>query len=238
MSIHRFIREEQFFHHYQPIYNLSTFTNLGYEVLLRSNVYSNPEQVFLAAKAENQLYELDSRSIHKAIMTYSNAGFHKKDEFLFINVLPSTISHPNFSSFISKIMDENDINSQRVVWEISESELIEDYETFNLSIAELKKKKFLFAIDDIGKGYSNFQTIIELEPDFLKLDRYFSKNLHLYPNKQKVISFFLTYCRANKSHLILEGIENKLEMNLAKALGVSNAQGYFIGKPNLLKESI
>lgn len=56
---------------------------LSYEVLLRSTVYPNPEFTFQEAKRENQLYELDSQSIHKAIFIYQLAGLSKKMDFCF-----------------------------------------------------------------------------------------------------------------------------------------------------------
>jgi EAL domain-containing protein (putative c-di-GMP-specific phosphodiesterase class I) len=238
VSIYTFIREEQFYHYFQPIYHLSNWTKLGYEVLLRSNLYSNPEYTFLEAKKEKQLYELDSRSIHKAILTYHKAGLRKKDGNLFLNILPSTILNQNFSSFLNKIIADNYLVSQQIVLEISESELIDDLEDFKIRISELKKQGILIAIDDIGKGYASFKNIVELEPDFLKLDRYFAKDLHLSTQKQTLISLFISYCEQYKTQLILEGVESEEEVAIAKALGVPFAQGYIIGRPALLQESI
>lgn len=238
LSIKSFIREEKFYHFFQPIYNLDGWNKLGYEVLLRSTVYPNPELTFEEAKKEKQLYELDSRSIHKAVLTYQSAGLTKKVGKLFLNILPSTILNPNFPSFINKIISDNCISSQQIVFEISESENIVEFDFFKKRVSELKKQGFLIAIDDIGRGYSNFKSIIELEPDYLKLDRYFAQGLHLSEEKQTVISFFLTYCKQFKSQLILEGIEEEAEMAAAKAIGVPIAQGYIFGKPALLQESV
>ncbi|HDJ1468230.1 TPA: EAL domain-containing protein [Clostridioides difficile] len=80
------------------------------------------------------------------------------------------------------------------------------------------------------------KTIIELEPDYLKLDRYFSQDLKSSKQKQSLISFFLNYCQEYKSQLILEGLENEMDMEMAKSLGIPIAQGYLLGKPALLTE--
>jgi EAL domain-containing protein (putative c-di-GMP-specific phosphodiesterase class I) len=238
VSIYTFIREEQFYHYFQPIYHLSNWTKLGYEVLLRSSIYSNPEDTFLEAKKEGQLYELDTQSIQKAIQTYHKAGLRNKDGVLFLNIFPSTILNKKFQSFLNKIIADNYLVSQQIVFEISESEIIDDFENFKIRILELKKQGILIAIDDIGKGYASFKNIVELEPDFLKLDRYFAKDLHLSKHKQTLISFFLSYCEQFNSHLILEGVENEEEIAIAKEVGISLAQGYGIGKPALLQESV
>ena len=208
---------------------------LGYEVLLRSTVYPNPEYVFQEARKENWLYELDSLSIHKALLTYQSAGLSKRDGNLFINILPSTILNQRFPSFLKKIVTENYLDTRKIVLEISESEIIEEFDTFVNRLSEIKKQGFLIAIDDIGDGYSNFKTIIELEPDYLKLDRYLSEDLHLSKQKQTVISFYLSYANQYKSQLILEGIENEMEMETAKKLGVPIGQGYYLGRPALLE---
>jgi len=236
LSIEDFIKEEKFFHHFQPIFCLKTGNILGFEVLLRSNMYSNPEYIFQEAIKGNKLYELDSGSIHKAISTYNSAGLSKKDGKLFLNILPSTIVNPDFPYFLNKIMAENYLNSQEIILEISESENIQDFDTFKTRILEIKKHGFLIAIDDIGHGYCNLKTIIELNPDYLKLDRYFSKELKSSKQKQSLISFFLNYCQEYKSQLILEGLEDELDMEMAKSLGIPIAQGYLLGKPALLTE--
>ncbi|MGM8366558.1 EAL domain-containing protein, partial [Virgibacillus sp. W0181] len=124
------------------------------------------------------------------------------------------------------------------VLEISESEIIKDFVSFKKQLRELKIQGFLIAIDDVGKGFSDMQTMIELEADYLKLDRYFSQDLHLSTQKQSFVSFFVNYCKQNNSELILEGVENYAEMETAKSMGVPIAQGYFLGKPAPLKKLI
>ncbi|MFD1708894.1 EAL domain-containing protein [Siminovitchia sediminis] len=231
MSIKRFIAKEQFYHFFQPIYYLNDGEKLGYEVLLRSRAFPNPEIAFQIAKKENKLFELDSRSIFKAISTYQSSG---KNEILFVNVFPSTISHPGFKAFLNQVDTSNFMSRQQVVFEISEAEPVEDLRSFKKKIAELKKLGYFIAIDDIGKGYSGVKSIIELEPDYLKIDRYFAKNLHTSKEKQMFISYLLQYCEQMECSLILEGIETEEELEMAKSLGVSIAQGYLLGKPALL----
>jgi len=234
LTIKKFIKEEIFHHYFQPIYYLESGDKLGFEALLRSTVYPNPESVFQEAKKENWLYKLDSRSIHQALLTYQSAGLSKMDGNLFINILPSTILNQRFLSFLKKIVTENYLDIGKIVLEISGSEIIEEFDTFVNRLSEIIKQGFLIAIDDIGDGYSHFKTIIELEPDYLKLVRYLSEELHLSKQKQTFISFHLSYAKQYKCPLILEGIETEMEMETAKELGVTIARGYFLGRPALL----
>lgn len=223
-----------FFHHYQPIYNLKEDRITGYEVLLRSTDFSNPETVFFTAQQEKRLYELDSRSIHKAILTYQTAGFSKKEGHLFINIFPSTLLNNKFPSFIYNIMNDGLLTNQQIVFEISEREKISDVNLLKETLHHFKKLGFQFAIDDFGKGYADIEKIIELEPDYLKLDKYFSENLHSSKKKQVFIKNILRYCNHFNIELILEGLENSLDLSISKKLGIPLGQGYKLGRPNLL----
>lgn len=235
LSIESLIKKEDFHHHFQPIYNIKNGSIIGYEGLFRSNHHSNPEETFLKAKKEKQLFALDSRSIRKAFFTYLKEGFSKKDGSLFLNILPSTILHPNFPSFIKEFITEEHFNSQEIIFEISERELISDLTALKNRIKELKEQGFKFALDDVGKGYANIELIVELEPNFIKMDRYFTSNINTSNEKQTIINFFVYYCEKFNMKLILEGIENEIELALAKSLGLLYGQGYKLGKPALLK---
>lgn len=236
MSISNFIKEEPFYHAFQPIYNIKSWKRIGYEVLLRSDLYKNPEDVFKEAKKENQLFELDSSSIQKAISTYSRLMTEtQQDDRLFLNIYPSTILNQNFLSFINHLYTAFNLDNLRIVFEISESELIDTFDMFKERLFILKEMGCLIAIDDIGRGYSNFKAIIELEPDFLKLDRYFTKDLRSNKQKQSTISFFLDYCNQFNSNLIIEGIETEIDLAVVKTLGIAMAQGYLLGRPEPLK---
>ncbi|MBO1515067.1 EAL domain-containing protein [Metabacillus bambusae] len=234
MSIEELIKNNDYFHNYQPIYNISNWKIAGYEGLLRTKKFPNPEFAFLTAKKEKQLYELDSRSIHKAVITYNAAGFTKTDGYLFLNVFPSTILHANFPLFYKKIITDDNLSCQQIVFEISDLESITDLTTLKQKIIELKIQGFLIAIDDIGKGNSDLRAIIELEPEYIKLDRYFSDNLLESKQKQDFIQMFINYSENYNTKLILEGLENEKDLAVAKSLGITYAQGYILGKPKKL----
>lgn len=238
MLFENFIEKEEFYHYYQPIYNLNDWTIIGYEVFLRSDLFSNPEETFEVARLKKRLYELDSRSIHKAIETFKQAGFAKKHGKLFINVFPSTLQNERFQPFIIDIMNNLQVSCQQIVLEILESEQIEDYTMLKESINSLKNQGFLLAVDDFGKGNSDIRRIIESDPDYIKLDRYFTIDLIKSKEKQFVLKLVLDYCNVFNKKLILEGIELPEHLALAKASGITYGQGYAIGKPTSLKEII
>lgn len=237
MIIEDFFNEKTLTHYFQPICDLNTGKSIGYEALIRSTLHSSPEYLFDKVKQDGKLYELDSLSIYKAISTYPIDKHNQSKETLFVNILPSTIIDPKFPSFIAetaRIIRPN----QQVVFGISESEIASNFELLKNRIFLIKSYGIQVAIDDIGKGYVSGQSLIELEPEYLKLDLYFSKDLHISKKKQLFVSMCVNYSKQSGANLILEGIETAEELFVAKSLGINIGQGYYLGKPSLLVTSI
>ena len=224
------IRNKRFYHVFQPIYALKDSRVFAYEALLRCEFFPNPELLFQLAMKQSRLYELDIFSIYHAL-----TSFHMRSIPLFINVYPSTIVHPAFPDFLQKLKS---ICSSRknIVLEINESEKISDMDLLKKAIRFLKTNGFSVALDDIGKGEFSLHTVAELEPEFVKLDRYYSADLSNSAKKQNEIKMFLNFCMQKNIYLVLEGIEEPKDLTMAKKLGVHLGQGYLLGKPLPISE--
>ncbi len=222
------LKTRSFYHTYQPIYWLSHWNLFGYEAFLRSDLIDNPEKMFRTARKESLLYELDTTSMYHAIVSYfHHANYHS---VLFVNLFPSTMMHPSFQSFMEQCIDEINIPCGSIVLEINEEEEITDFDTLRDVIARMKAKGFRIALDDMGKGATSLQKMLELEPDIIKLDCYFASNLSSSGRKQKLIELFVEYCKSENAQLVLEGIERPEDLATAKTLGVSLGQGYLLGR--------
>lgn len=217
---------EKFYHVYQPIVNVRMKSVIGYEAFLRSYDEPNPLTLFKQARENGELSQIDFMSIKQA------SHINIKDRFLFLNVFPSTIldyqSYTAITQLVCQfkyknriILELNEANEESMCWE--------ELEFFN-KIEHLRNSGILIAIDDVGKGQASLEKIIEFKPDYIKLDRYFSKGLHDNKCKQDVVSFFVEYCQ-KRSTLILEGIEDEKDMRTSVTLGVDCLQGYLFGKP-------
>lgn len=96
----------------------------------------------------------------------------------------------------------------------------------------------LIAIDDVGKGRGELQKIVEFQPEFIKLDAYFSRDLINSKRKQSFIKYLNFYSEQFDCHFILEGLETSEEVAFAKFLGVQLAQGFALGKLEQLENLI
>ncbi|WP_413305872.1 EAL domain-containing protein [Bacillus sp. 1P10SD] len=221
-------------HVYQPMWNVANMSLFGYEALLRfpDGVFEgNIETFFEQAREAGMLYELDTKSIFGAAKSFP---LHRLDEErLFINIYPSTLLHPEFEVFIGQFLLTFPQAYGKIVFELSETKFEDDiWEIKELKerVKLLKEKGFLIALDDIGKGAAELQKMIEFTPDYIKLDRYFARELAESKEKQEMIALFIQYSKG-KMGVILEGIEQGLDLEQAKRLHVPVAQGYLLGKP-------
>jgi EAL domain-containing protein (putative c-di-GMP-specific phosphodiesterase class I) len=234
-EILKLVEEEDFYHYFQPIYCLMSGKKLGMEALFRAELGA-PDIIFKEAQKTQYLFQLDTQSISKAIATWYSSNLND-NELLFLNVLPSTLLNPNFPFFINSLAQEYTYSNQKVVFELSESEQTFQTENGDLlrnRINLLKYYGFLIAIDDLGKGGSSLCSLIDIDPQIVKLDRYFSIDLAESKKKQMMIKAIQQYCGGNDIQIILEGIEEQVDFDIAKTLGISFAQGYFLGKPKIL----
>lgn len=233
MNIFELLKRNRLFHNYQPLHHLADDAIYGYEALLRSTIQSSPEALFKIAMQSNTLYKLDTMSIEKAFTHYSNQLNNQK---LFLNMFMSTLLHPNFIRFMHSMLDAPSSPVPSIVFEMNEAkeeEAMWESPLLPTRIHTLREMGIQFAIDDFGQGATSLKKAVEMEPEYLKLDRYFATDLATSDKKQKLVSLFTDYFKGDTT-VVLEGIETGDDLKLAKEIGIDVAQGYYIGKPQAL----
>jgi EAL domain-containing protein (putative c-di-GMP-specific phosphodiesterase class I) len=219
------LENKSFYHYFQPIYDINNWNIYGYEALLRSDYYSDPDTMFQIAKECGILYELDTLSFHCAL----NKIKHFQHR-LFINVFPSTLIDTSFRNFVQKL-DGFFYSNNQIIFEIVEGKEIENLKEFFRNIQYLKEKGFQVALDDFGKEEISLQALVDLNPHYLKVDRSIAYNIHKSNEKKDIVKKLLYLCERTNIKLILEGIEKQEDLAMAKILGVQYAQGFLLGKP-------
>ena len=178
-------------------------------------------------------------SISSAIAAFfADENRRESNEVLFLNVFPSSLTEETFPRFIENALRDCQQLSRRIVFEINEtvSEADKWYDKrFNDNIEWLRKSDFLIAFDDVGEGAATIRKIIEISPDFIKLDRFFGRKLAACPRKQKLLKLFTEYCK-DEAMLILEGIEEAEDLLQAQELSVTLGQGYLLSRPKRLAD--
>ncbi|GAA0468179.1 EAL domain-containing protein [Alkalibacillus silvisoli] len=233
-KLNQLIENKHFHHVFQPIVDLRTKEIIGFEALLRSDLFERPEQAFLSADEGKERYKLDQLSITMAINHFSK--YCDSNLPLYINVFPSTVARSNFIPFLNDVVNESKLNHYQLVIELVELEVIKELEPLKWNIQQLKENGYIISIDDVGKGSSTFRLMIELEPHIIKMGQYFVKELPHSTLNQKMIESLQDYCLNMGMTLILEGIETEKELQAVKQLGVTHGQGFYLGEPAWLEQ--
>lgn len=218
---------------FQPIMDLSAGRVYSYESLMRCQKNLNPIQLFRLAMQQDCLYELDTLGIENSVQTFSKLT-GGKESILFLNVFPSTLLHASFLPFIEELILENHIPSTAVVLEINEAkeeEKIWEVRALRDVVTILRQGGFRIALDDVGEGAASLKKIIKIEPDYIKMPRYFAENLASHSQKQKLLEMMSHFC-GEQMGMVLEGIETVEDLEVAKQIGISLGQGFLLGRPS------
>jgi EAL domain-containing protein (putative c-di-GMP-specific phosphodiesterase class I)/GGDEF domain-containing protein len=239
----RVVGESQITCVYQPIVSLSDNRVIGYELLARGPLRSElhlPDALFEVARAEGRVPELD----RICRMTAARGSATLPAEYLrFINMEPLDLfSRSSGDISVQEFIDATpeELRSQTVM-EITENSVIDDFVHMRQVVDRLREQGFRIAIDDAGAGYAGLQTMVEIEPDFIKLDMSLTRHLERSVVKQKLVGTLRDFCRQAGIALVAEGIETQAQLDALLALGITYGQGFLFarpGSPYPLRETI
>lgn len=214
---------------YQPIVNNTTLKYEKYESLVRmideeGNIISPYFFLDIAKKTKNYF------DITKIVIEQSFEMFKEKDVEFSINLSIMDILEPKIHDYILMMLQKYGIG-KKVVFEIVESEYIENFHTVKNFIDEVKRYGCKIAIDDFGTGYSNFEYLIKLKADYLKIDGSLIKNIDTDENSALVVSTIVEFSKKLGMKTIAEFVENEAILKIVQELGIDYSQGYHFSAP-------
>jgi diguanylate cyclase (GGDEF)-like protein len=224
---------------YQPIISINSAAVLGWEALIRgpeNSYFRYPGNIFSFAEAEGLLFPLEKICRESAFNNLGGIGLGQK---IFVNVHPNTINDPTFTEGETmRIIQNLHIQPENVVFEITERHHIKDFMSLNRTLTHYRDQGFLVAVDDVGCGFSNLQSIAEIRPDYIKIDMSLVRGIHKDGVKTALMETFVTFAAKIGCEIIAEGIEEEAELALLADIGVHYGQGYFFGRPVSPKQII
>jgi EAL domain-containing protein (putative c-di-GMP-specific phosphodiesterase class I) len=209
---------------FQPMVALYKSEVVGYEALTRFDDGTPPDHRFAEAGALGLGTELELATIASAVAAARDLP---EERFLSINLSPELlISHQEaLESAISSLQQD-----RPVVLELTEHDVIHDYEALRSSLARFSPSVQL-SVDDAGAGFSTLRHVVMLEPDYVKLDRSWVTNIHIDPTRQALVAGLSHFARVTGCELVAEGIESEPERETLAELDVSLGQGFLLGIP-------
>jgi len=225
------INDDRITTYYQCIVDNQTGETKKYETLVRMLDYEGnpvPTFTFLEIAQKSKLYpQVTKIVIEKALKTFENIN----DIEFSINLTIEDILSEETKHFIySKL--KNYVNAHNVIFEITESEEVNDYKIINDFIDEVKKYGVKIAIDDFGSGYANFEHILNINADFIKIDGTLIKNINNDKNAEIITEAIIAFSKKLGRKTITEYVHSEEVYKIVKALGADYSQGYYFGEPS------
>jgi EAL domain-containing protein (putative c-di-GMP-specific phosphodiesterase class I)/putative methionine-R-sulfoxide reductase with GAF domain len=206
----------------QPVIRPADQLIVGYEALARMpGEPQHPPDWWLARSEEVGLRsELELACLAAAV----ELGSPPDDRLLFVNLSPSLLADPAALAFLDRLPD-------RLVVEITEQEAVGDYDQLRLALGPWLSRGIRVAIDDTGAGYSSLRHVIELLPDFLKLDRELVRSLDSDRSRRALVSAMSAFAGEVGTSVIAEGVETEAELEVLRDAEVDLVQGYLLSRP-------
>ena len=217
---------------FQPIVDTKTSKIVKYEALMRmideNGEYLSPIH-FLELAKKNKLYpKLTKIIIEKTFEIFKNIDAQVSINLSVYDVLNEDV----YSTIIEKLYEYK--LGDKIVFELIESDGIENYKEVIEFINEVKKTGAKISIDDFGTGYSNFEYIMKLKVDYIKIDASMIKDIDKNINSQMVTETIIDFARKMNIQTIAEFVHSQSVFEVVKNMGIDFAQGYYFGKPQKL----
>ena len=208
---------------FQPIVELASGEVVGHEALTRFDSGQQPDECFADAWSVELGRELEYATLAAAV---DAARRLPAARWLNLNVSPRLLMDD-----LARLRQILKVANRPVVLEVTEHEIVADYGALRAAVSSLGQDVRL-AVDDAGAGVANFGHIVELRPDFVKLDTSLVRGVNSNLGRQALVVGMGHFARTAGCRLVAEGIETEDEARALAHLGVEFGQGHWFGRPS------
>ena len=220
----------------QPILDLANLEVVGHQVLSRGPAGSSledPERLFAFAERAGRLLELERLCRSRALRSVPSwAGRNTK---IFLSTSVRALADPEVAGlgFIRDV-DRQGLRHSDVVLEITERGPLEERPAYREALRSLKREGFCLAVDDMGAGYASLQSLVNLEPDYLKFAVSLVHHIDRSPIQRSLLETLVELSEKIGAKVIAEGIEAEAELTTLRDMGVPLGQGRYLAPPTLV----
>ncbi|HEX7591207.1 MAG TPA: EAL domain-containing protein [Candidatus Limnocylindrales bacterium] len=212
---------------FQAVVRLGNREIVGFEALTRFHDGTRPDRRFEDAERAGMSVRLETACI---IEQLEAATWLPPGAWVSLNVSPA------LACAIVPLISALKWADRDVVLEITEHVEISDYQSL-VTALDLIRGQVRIAVDDAGAGYAGLRHILELRPQFVKLDISLVRHVDTDPARQAMVAGMAHFASNSGCELIAEGIETEEEVTELIRLGVSLGQGYLFGEPAPLPDN-
>ncbi|MBT8448661.1 MAG: EAL domain-containing protein, partial [Gammaproteobacteria bacterium] len=228
-QLKRALASDQLIPFFQPIYSNKQSKITKYECLMRmqdeSGKYISPD-IFLDIAHKLKLERrLTGLMVKKCFTKFSDLPY----EFS-INIAFADINDEETVTLIIEHLKSSKAGP-RVIFEILESDGIENYDQVMKFIERVRPFGARIAIDDFGTGYSNFEHLLRLNVDIIKIDGSLIKVIDTDTNAFLIVEGLVSFAKRLNIEIVAEFVHNEVIQDKVQALGIDFSQGSYLGMP-------
>lgn len=232
----------QFFINYQPIVALDDFHVCGFEALVR---WQHPERGLISpldfipvAEEGGQILQIGQWVLRQACYQakrWQDRFPSDESVYMTVNLSPKQFAQPDLVDQVSSILEETGLDPNFLKLEITESVLMDDFDSAAAMLFKLRALGLRLSIDDFGTGYSSLTYLHRFPIDTLKIDRSFISVLD--KDHLEIVRTILNLAENLDMDVVAEGVETQEQMSLLRNLSCQSGQGYFFSRPMTVEEA-
>ncbi len=233
------LKENEFIVFLQPQFDSRTEKLVGAEALVRRIIGDkllSPDSFIPLYEKAGLIERLDTYVLEEVCKLQQS--WNKKGFFLRISVNESAnhLSNEKHGQDLIELLNKYDVSPEFIELEVTESAVIKDIEIAKKAHKRIHELGFITAMDDFGVGYSSFNMLKNIPIDILKIDKSFLDGLLEHRRFQIILESIVDMAHKLRILTIMEGVENRQEIEYLKEIGIDIFQGYYFSKPISINE--
>jgi diguanylate cyclase (GGDEF)-like protein len=231
----RLMQSQALFPMFQPIANAEDGSVYAHEALIRGpagTALHGAEALFRVAREEDVVIDFELFCVELALAHW---GRLNQPGRLFVNISAGAlvqVVHKRGRNMLIDYVRGFGISPRMLVFEITEHERVSDMQALVTVVQEVRSTGAGVALDDFGDGRSSLRLWSELRPDYVKIDKYFSKDISLHADKLQTLRALKQIAVVFGTVLVAEGIETEEDLRVLRDLCIGYGQGYLLGRPD------
>ncbi|MFB1295695.1 EAL domain-containing protein [Mycobacterium sp. pW049] len=222
-AIRRVVMEHDFEVVFQAIHDVAAGKVVGVEALARFPCEPfRPDAFFEQAAQLGVGIELETAIVVRVVSLMPQLP---DDVFIAINISPAAALVVPWAEILA------DVDSARIVLEITEHTAVPNYAALDDVLESCRAMGIRVAVDDVGAGFASFSHVLELGPEFVKIDQSITRHIDVDDARRRLAQAIAEFAGQIGAAVIAEGVESQGELDAIGAAGIPWAQGYYLSRP-------
>lgn len=222
-AIRRVVADGDFEVVFQAVHDVVTGRVVGVEALARFPCEPfRPDAFFEQAALLGLGIELETAIVKRVVAKVPQLP---DDVFVAINISPAAALVAAWTDLLA------DVDPSRIVLEITEHVAVSNYGALDDVLEACRSQGVRVAVDDVGAGFASFSHVLELAPEFVKIDQSITRHIDVDDARRRLAQAIAEFASQIGATVIAEGVESQGELDALVAAGITWAQGFYLSRP-------